>query len=76
MTKNKPDCLTCGVCCYFPHFSGKKFVDIEVGKDGWCTHYDEEKKCTIHNKKPDMCRKYASGTPNCLALRKCYLNKK
>jgi len=75
MTKNKLDCLNCGVCCFIPYLSGTKFKGIEIGKDGWCVHYDKEEKCTIYSKRPMICRKYVSGSPNCIELRKCYLNK-
>ena len=72
---NKLDCLKCGVCCFLNHSFGKSFKGITVGEDGWCIYYDNEKKCTIHDKRPTVCRKYVSGGKECLLCRKRYLDK-
>ncbi len=63
---NTLDCLSCGVCCYFPNEIGKSFKGITVGEDGWCIYYDKEKKCTIHDKKPLVCIEFVAGSPHCL----------
>jgi len=73
-SNNKLDCLSCGVCCYFPDFVGKKpFRGVEIGEDGWCVHYDKDKKCTKYNKRPIQCVNLVSGGEDCLMLREKYL---
>lgn len=75
-TPNKLDCLSCGVCCYFPRFVGVTFnKKITIGEDGWCIHYDKEKKCTVHKHKPIGCKKYVSGGKDCIEKRELYLGK-
>ena len=73
------DCANCGMCCYFPTCAGDTITDnLIIGDDDWCIHYDDEKKCTIHENKPQKCIDFKFGTENCLYVRKMIgpLNKK
>ena len=73
------DCFECGMCCYFPNQAGSEIAEnLIVGDDDWCIHYDDEKKCTIHKTRPQICRDFKFGVENCLYVRRMIgpLNKK
>ena len=72
MIVTKEDCLKCGgLCCFFGVAAASKtWKGIEVGKDGWCRFYDKELKCTIHDDKPQVCKDFEIGCPECVAHRK------
>lgn len=43
------------------------------GKDGWCLALDRELKCcSIYDERPDVCRRFAMGSPYCVAEREDY----
>jgi Fe-S-cluster containining protein len=70
-------CKNCGVCCFFGKATaGKKWLGIEIGDDGWCKFYDPEKKCTIHDKKPQVCKDFKPGCPECIDMCEQALQKK
>ena len=69
MKVTEEDCLTCGACCFFgKRFTGKSWKRIEVGEDGWCIHYNNEKKCMIHEDKPQVCKDFEIGCPQCIEM--------
>lgn len=64
------NCFECGVCCFFrKQNAGKKIGGIEVGEDGWCVFY-QENKCSIYEERPQMCRDFQKGGKSCLGRRK------
>ena len=70
MKLTEEDCLKCGLCCFFGILTaGKKWQGIEIGDDGWCRFYDPEEKCTIHEEKPQVCKDFKIGCPECIAHR-------
>ena len=63
------DCKNCGICCFFgKRYIGKEWEGIKVGEDGWCVYYDPKKKCTIHEERPEVCREFKTGCPECIDL--------
>ena len=62
----KEDCVECGACCFFGKPSAGTWGEIIVGEDGWCIHYDPEKKCTIHDDKPQVCIEFETGCDECV----------
>lgn len=43
------------------------------GPDGWCVAMDRELKCcSIYDERPEICRKFAMGSPYCVAEREDY----
>ena len=67
MKLTKEDCLSCGACCFFGKYNaGKKWEGLEVGENGWCIHHDKEKKCTIHEERPQVCRDFDIGCEECV----------
>lgn len=66
MELNEDYCMGCGRCCFLGlHRKNTNYKGIEIGDDGWCIHYDPEKKCTIHKKRPKVCRNYKIGSDKC-----------
>ncbi|MFC3551689.1 YkgJ family cysteine cluster protein [Lysobacter cavernae] len=43
------------------------------GEDGWCVALDHQRMCcSIYEQRPAICRKFAMGSPYCLAEREAY----
>lgn len=60
-------CANCGKCCFLGLYrKNTNYKGIEIGDDGWCVHYDPEKKCTRYKNRPRVCRAYKSGSDKCL----------
>jgi len=70
MKLTEEDCLKCGLCCFFGVFAaGAEYRGIICGEDGWCIYYDQKQKCTIHEEKPQICKDFKIGYPDCMIHR-------
>jgi uncharacterized protein len=69
-SKGQWACMTkCGACCFLGDYDLvvmqdmlKSADDVDkylrmIGADGWCTHYDKQKRgCSIYSDRPSFCR--------------------
>jgi len=48
------------------HRDSKGLETLAKGSDGWCAAVDPNtSRCTIYDQRPEICRKFAMGSPGC-----------
>jgi uncharacterized protein (TIGR03083 family) len=55
--------------------SGRQEIPVQAGHgvyafENVCGHLDDHDRCSIHSSRPDCCRQFRVGSPECLALRR------